>query len=51
MGNVRPAAGDRFDVTLECIRRHYRGEDSPLAEVLAQHADFLRLFRDFRGFA
>jgi hypothetical protein len=24
---------DRFDLTLECIRRHYLGQDSPLAEI------------------
>ncbi|MGO4859557.1 hypothetical protein AB4074_19940 [Arthrobacter sp. 2MCAF14] len=27
--------GDRMDLTLECIRRHYTGEpESPLASVL-----------------
>ena len=41
---------DRFDLTVECIRRHYLGEWSPLAEVLARYADFFGLFRDFRGF-
>ena len=45
-----PRIRDRFDLTLECIRRHYSGEDSPLREVLARHADFFRLFGDFRGF-
>ena len=25
---------DRMDLTLECIRRHYLGEDSPLRDVL-----------------
>lgn len=41
---------DRFDLTLECIRRHYCGTANPLADVLARYADFFRLFRDFRGF-
>ena len=43
--------GDRFDWTLECIRRHYAGGYSPLSEVLARYANFFELFRDFRGYA
>lgn len=36
---------DRFDLTLECIRRHYVGvKDNPLGEVLARDADFFALF-------
>jgi hypothetical protein len=45
-----PRIRDRFDLTLECIRRHYSGEDSPLRDVLARYADFFDLFVDFRGF-
>ena len=41
---------DRFDITLECVRRHYLGMGSPLEEVLARYGDFFELFRDFRGF-
>lgn len=41
---------DRMDLTLECIRRHFQNEDSPLAPVLARHADFFALFEDFRGY-
>lgn len=41
---------DRFDLTLECIRRHYNGLPSPLGDVLARHADFFGLFGDFRGY-
>jgi hypothetical protein len=41
---------DRFDLTVECIRRHYSGEDSPLRAVLERYADFFKLFVDFRGF-
>lgn len=44
------AIGDRFDLTLECIRRHYCGAASPLQDVLGRYADFFELFRDFRGF-
>jgi hypothetical protein len=41
---------DRFDLTLECIRLHYLGQDNPLADVLNQNADWFALFRDFRGY-
>jgi len=41
---------DRFDLTLECIRRHYLGEHSPLGETLARYSDFFALFEDFRGY-
>lgn len=41
---------DRFDLTLECIRRYYRREDSPLTEVLARYADFFGLYGDFKGY-
>ncbi len=41
---------DRFDLTLECIRRYYQKENSSLAETLERYADFFRLFGDFRGY-
>jgi hypothetical protein len=41
---------DRFDLTVECIRRHYAGEASPLSDVLARYADFFALFGDFPGY-
>ena len=41
---------DRFDLTLECIRRHYLGTDSPLAPTLRQYASFFDLFDNFRGY-
>lgn len=41
---------DRFDLTLECIRRHYLGQASPLGEVLMRYVDFFKLFVDFRGY-
>ena len=47
---LHPRIRDRFDLTLECIRRHYLGEWSPMQECLARYADFFRLFGDFRGF-
>lgn len=44
------AIGDRFDLTLECIRRHYVGERSPLSDVLARYTFFFDLFGDFAGY-
>ncbi len=46
-----PRIKDRFDLTVECIRRHYGSEASPLSDVLARYADYFRLFGDFRGYA
>ena len=45
-----PRIKDRFDLTVECIRRHYRDEDSPLSATLARYARFFGLFGDFRGY-
>jgi hypothetical protein len=45
-----PRIRDRFDLTLECIRRHYLDEPSPLSATLAQYAEFFGLFRDFAGY-
>ena len=41
---------DRFDLTLECIRRHYLDEPSPLGDALALYADFFGLLGDFAGY-
>lgn len=41
---------DRWDLTLECIRRFYNGEDSPLVGVLDRDRDFYELFVDFKGY-
>jgi Family of unknown function (DUF6994) len=41
---------DRFDLTVECIRRHYLDEPSPLSSTLARYADFFGLFGDFAGY-
>jgi hypothetical protein len=41
---------DRMDLTLECIRRYYRHEDSPMAATLGRYASFFALFEDFRGY-
>lgn len=44
------AVSDRFDLTLECIRRHYLNLNSPLGPTLARYADFFALFGDFSGY-
>lgn len=41
---------DRIDLTLECIRRYYNNEISPLTETLNRYADFFGLFCNFQGY-
>ena len=41
---------DRFDLTVECIRRHYSSQSSPLSDTFERYADFFRLFGDFPGY-
>lgn len=41
---------DRFDLTLECIRRFYIREPSPLEEALKRYASFFQLFETFKGY-
>ena len=41
---------DRWDLTLECIRRFYSGEASPLSWCLEQDKEFFELFVDFKGY-
>lgn len=45
-----PRIKDRFDLTVECIRRQYRNELNPLSVTLTRYADFFELFGDFRGY-
>lgn len=45
-----PRIADRMDLTLECIRRYYLGEDSPLGTVLRRYRDFFDLFETFGGY-
>ena len=47
---MHPKIKDRIDLTLECIRRHYIDELSPLGKALSRYADFFALFEDFRGY-
>lgn len=41
---------DRFDLTLECIRRYYREEDNPLNETLKRYSSFFTLFVNFQSY-
>ena len=41
---------DRWDLTLECIRRFYIGESSPLDRALQKSKSFFELFVDFKGY-
>ena len=38
---------DRFDLTLECIRRYYLGIKSPLYDTILWYKSFFDLFQDF----
>ena len=41
---------DRFDLSLECIRRFYLKKASPLSETLERYSSYFALFGDFRGY-
>ena len=41
---------DRFDLTLECIRRYYIKEDSPLKGTFERYKQFFNLFDSFQGY-
>ena len=41
---------DRIDLTLECIRRYYQGDTSPLYNCLCAYKSFFDLFVDFKGY-
>ncbi len=41
---------DRFDLSLECIKRHYLSVENPLQNVLNRYAAFFALFKDFKSY-
>jgi hypothetical protein len=45
-----PLILDRFDLTLECIRRYYLEENSPLYDHFLRYKYFFNLFMDFKGY-
>ena len=50
MRGINPMIKDRFDLTLECIRRYYNRENSPLSKTLEKDKAFFDLFIDFTGY-
>lgn len=56
MGGINQSRGcnqfikDRWDLTLECIRRFYINEKNPLSDVLLRDKEFFELFVDFKGY-
>jgi hypothetical protein len=49
-GFLTGTIGDRFDLTLECIRRYYANNNSPLYDTFLRYKPFFALFADFRGY-
>lgn len=47
---INSSISDRWDLTMECIRRYYSNENSPLYRTLDKNKDFLNLFVNFKGF-
>lgn len=47
---TNPQIKDRIDLTLECIRKYYLNETSPLYDTLKNDKDFFDLFVDFKGY-
>ena len=47
---VNSLIDDRFDLTLECIRRFYLGQKSPLYETLLKYKSFFDLFNEFTDY-
>lgn len=50
MRGINSIIKDRFDLTLECIRRYYNEEKSPLSKTLEADKKFFDLFIDFKGY-
>nr|WP_157851117.1 hypothetical protein [Gordonia phthalatica] len=50
MRGFNSRVADRLDLTLECVRRHYRGEANPLSKVLTANSAYFDLFDSFCGF-
>jgi hypothetical protein len=49
-GFLSRSIADRMDLTLECVRRHYLGQASPLSDTLGRYREFFDLFEDFAGY-
>jgi hypothetical protein len=47
---VNSLIDDRFDLTLECIRLFYLGQQSPLYDTFSRYKNFFDLFENFKGY-
>jgi hypothetical protein len=47
---MHPLIKDRIDLTLECIRRYYLNENSPLSDTLRRYKNFFELFGNFQSY-
>lgn len=47
---VNSLIDDRFDLTLECIRLFYAGQQSPLYDTLLRYKNFFDLFDNFKAY-
>lgn len=47
---VNSLIDDRFDLTLECIRLFYLGQQSPLYDTILRYKEFFYLFDNFKGY-
>lgn len=47
---VNSLIDDRFDLTLECIKRFYAGQQSPLYDTFKRYKNFFDLFGNFMGY-
>ena len=47
---INSLVDDRFDLTVECIRLFYLGQENPLYSTLLRYKKFLDLFEDFLGY-
>lgn len=47
---VNSLIDDRFDLTLECIRLFYLGQQSPLYDIILRYKEFFYLFENFKGY-
>ena len=50
MRGISSKIRDRWDLTLECIRRYYAGEESPLTKVIESDKAFYDLFVNFKEY-
>ena len=48
--NLNQKIADRIDLTLECIRRFYLRQGSPLMQTLERYTEFFTLFESFKGY-